>query len=87
MRATLGPRRAAREALPAQAAVLDERVRDAARADPARRRLTTAPGVGAIVAGTFRAAVDRPERFRSSRQIGPCFGLTPRRHRSGGTDR
>lgn len=85
--ATLEPLLAAREALQAQAAVLDKRVRDTARADPACRRLMTAPGVGAIVALTFRAAVDRPERFRSSRQIGPCFGLTPRRSPSGETDR
>src|SRR3954454_20725462 len=47
----------------------------------------TAPGVGAIVAMTFRAAVDQPDRFRSSKQIGACFGLTPRKYQSGETDR
>ena len=77
----------AREALQEQLAILDKRVRDAARADPICRRLMTAPGVGAVIAMTFRAAVDRPERFRSSRQIGPCFGLTPRRYQSGEMDR
>jgi transposase len=44
-------------------------------------------GSGAAVALTFRAAVDRPERFASSKAIGPCFGLTPRRYQSGETDR
>lgn len=83
----LEPLMTAREALREQLAGLDKRVRDAARADPVCRRLMTAPGVGAIVAMTFRAAVDRPERFRSSRQIGPCFGLTPRRYQSGEADR
>ncbi len=81
------PLLAAREALQAHLASLDKRVRDVVRADPIRRGLMTAPGVGAIVAMTFRAAVDQPERFRSSRQIGPCFGLTPRRYQSGETDR
>lgn len=45
------------------------------------------PGVGPIVALTFRAAVDQPDRFRSSKQIGACFGLTPRKYQSGETDR
>ena len=36
---------------------------------------------------TFRAAIDQPERFRSSKQIGACFGLTPRKYQSGETDR
>lgn len=81
------PLLAAREALQVQLTVLDKRTRDAARADPVCRRLMTVPGVGAIVAMTFRAAVDRPERFRSSRQVGACFGLTPRKYQSGETDR
>lgn len=81
------PLLAAREALRLHLATLDKQVRDATHADPVCRRLMTAPGVGAIVAMTFRAAVDQPERFRSSRQIGPCFGLTPRKYQSGETDR
>jgi transposase len=40
-----------------------------------------------LLAITFRAAADRPERFSSSTAIGPCFGLTPRRYQSGETDR
>lgn len=83
----LEPLLAAREALRVQMAHLDKRVRDAARIDPVCRRLMSAPGVGAVVAMTFRAAVDQPDRFRSSRQIGPCFGLTPRKYQSGETDR
>jgi transposase len=47
----------------------------------------TMPGVGVVVALTFRAAVDRPERFSSSKAMGPRFGLTPRRYQSGATDR
>lgn len=47
----------------------------------------TAPGVGAIVALTLRATVDDLVRFRSSKSIGACFGLTPRKYQSGEIDR
>lgn len=77
----------ARDALAAQFAKLDKRLRDRARKDRVSRRLMTVPGVGAIVAMTFRAAVDDPARFRSSKSVGACFGLTPRRYQSGETDR
>lgn len=78
---------AARAALHEQLAVLDKRLLTVAREDRVCRLLMTAPGVGAIVALTFRAAVDDPSRFRSSRSNGPCFGLTPKRYQSGETDR
>ena len=45
-----------------QLIILDKWVRDAARADRVCRRLMSAPGVGAIGAMTFRAAVDKPDR-------------------------
>jgi transposase len=83
----LEPLLVARRTLREQLIVLDKRVRDAAKADHVCRRLMSAPGVGAIVAMTFRAAVDQAARFRSSKQIGACFGLTPRKYQSGETDR
>ncbi|EJU10182.1 transposase IS116/IS110/IS902 family protein, partial [Sphingomonas sp. LH128] len=76
-----------RQVLRAQLAVLDGQVRDIVRTDAVCRRLMTAPGVGAIVALTYRAAVDNPARFRSSKSVGPCFGLTPRKYQSGEIDR
>ena len=87
LRQILEPLLVARAALREQLILLDKRVRDVAKTDRVCRRLMTAPGVGAIVAMTFRAAVDQPERFRSSRQVGACFGLTPRKYQSGETDR
>lgn len=81
------PLLAARRVLQEQLGLLDARVRETVRMDPVCRRLMTAPGVGPVVALTFRAAVDRPERFGSSRQVGAHFGLTPRRYQSGETDR
>jgi transposase len=45
------------------------------------------PGVGPIVALTYATGVDDPERFIHSRDIGPHFGLTPRKYASGEIDR
>jgi transposase len=56
------------------------------RQDPVCRRLMTAPGVGAVVALTYRATVDQPQRFVHSRAVGAHVGLTPRRHQSGEID-
>lgn len=81
--AILDPLLQARLALRAQVAVVDKRVRD----DVVCRRLMTTPGVGPIVSLTYRAAVDDPGRFRSSKVVGASFGLTPRRYQSGETDR
>lgn len=77
----------ARNAVRDQLLVLDYQVREAARTDPVCRRLMTVPGVGAVVALTFRATIDQPERFRSSKAVGACFGLTPRRYQSGAINR
>jgi transposase len=50
-------------------------------------RLMTIPGVGAVVAMTFRSAVDQPERFARSKAVGAHFGLTPKKYQSGEIDR
>jgi transposase len=65
---------------------LDRKLIDLAKTDPIVRMLMTAPGVGAIVALTFRTAVDDPARFRRARDVGPWLGLTPSRYQSGRTD-
>ena len=65
---------------------LDRRVRGLARTDARARLLMTAPGVGAIVALAYVAAIDDPARFRSSKMVGAHFGLTPKRYQSGETD-
>ena len=56
------------------------------RDDPVCRQLMSVPGVGAIVAITFKSGVDDPARFRRSRDVGPHFGLTPRKYQSGELD-
>ena len=54
--------------------------------DARARLLMSTPGVGAIVALTYVAAIDDPGRFRSSATSGAHFGLTPRKYQSGETD-
>jgi transposase len=63
---------------------LDKRARDLARDEATCRRLMTVPGVGVLSALTFMSAVDVPSRFRSSKRVGAHFGLTPKKHQSGG---
>ena len=58
-----------------------------ARCDTRARLSMTVPGVGPIVALTFAAAIDDPARFESSKDVGPHFGLTPKKYQSGETDR
>jgi transposase len=77
---------AARAVLARELRGLEKRVRETARRDPRTRLLMTTPGVGVIVALTFVAAIDDPGRFRSSKQVGAHFGLTPRKYQSGETD-
>ena len=44
------------------------------------------PAVGAIVALTYASAIDDPARFKSSKQVGAHFGMTPKKYQSGETD-
>jgi len=56
------------------------------REDVVCRRLTSVPGVGPLVALTFKTGVDDPMRIKKSKQAGALFGLTPRKYQSGETD-
>lgn len=67
-------------------ACLTKQVLDIVRTEKVCRRLMGVPGVGPITALTFRATIDRPDRFRRSRQVGAHLGLTPSRYQSGETD-
>jgi transposase len=57
------------------------------RDDDVCRRLMTVPGVGPVVALTYRATVDVPARFRKSKSVGAVFGLTCSKYQSGEIDR
>ena len=61
---------------------LTKRVLDIVKNADTRRQLMTTPGIGPITALTYRASIDRPERFERSRAHhqgagGADLGLTP----------
>jgi len=64
----------------------EKRVRMMAREHVKARLLMTTPAVGPIVALTYAGAIDDPARFKSSKQTGAHFGLTPKKYQSGQTD-
>jgi transposase len=76
-----------RRVLREQMGVLHRRVLTVVRDDEVCRRLMTVPGVGPVVALTYRATVDVPARFRKSKSVGAVFGLTCSRDQSGERDR
>jgi transposase len=75
-----------RRVLREQIAILHRRGVAVVRDDQVCRRLMTVPGVGPVVALTYRATVDGPARFRKSKSVGAVFGLTPARDQSGERD-
>ncbi len=83
----IGAMLAARMALWNEFTRLHREMLKIARADRVCRRLMSAPGVGALVALTYRSAVDDPSRFPKTGAIGAYFGLTPKKYQSGETDR
>jgi transposase len=76
-----------RRVLREQLAILHRRLLAIVRDDEVCRRLMTVPGVGSVVALTYRATVDVPARFRNSKAVGAVFGLTPSKYQSGEINR
>jgi transposase len=64
----------------------EKQVRLIARGDAKARLLMSTPAVGPIVALSYASAIDDPARFKSSKRLGPHFGLTPKKYQSGQTD-
>ena len=86
LEAAAGPILRARAALRRELAGLEKLVRKLAREDQVSRLLMTMPGIGPVVALTFKSAIDDPGRFRRSKDVGPWVGLTPGRNQSGERD-
>jgi len=76
-----------RRALREQLGILHGRLLAIVRDDEVCRRLMTIPGVGPVVALTYRATVDVPARFKNSKAVGAVFGLTPSKYQSGEINR
>src|SRR5260370_20421349 len=70
-----------------QLGILHRRLLAIVRDDDVCRRLMTIPGVGPVVALTYRATVDVPARFRNSKAVGAGFGLAPAQNHAGGDGR
>jgi transposase len=76
-----------RRVLREQIGILHRRLLVIVRDDDVCRRLMTVPGVGPVMALTYRATVDVPARFRNSKAVGAVFGLTPFKYQSGEVNR
>ena len=76
-----------RRVLREQIIILHHRLLAIVRDDEVCQRLMTIPGVGPVVALTYRATVDVPARFRKSKAVGAVFGLTCSKYQSGEIDR
>jgi transposase len=72
-----------RRQLVRQCAALEKLILNGVKQDQICRLFMTIPGVGPLTALAFKTFVDRPERFRKSRDVGPALGLTPRKYASG----
>jgi transposase len=57
---------------------LDRELRAQAATDPIVQRLLTVPGVGVVVALTFRTQLDTVDRFTHAGQVSALLGLVPR---------
>ena len=77
---------AVRAVLRKEFAAFERQARKMARSDARARLLMSTPAVGPIVSLTYASAIEDPGRFKSSKQVGAHFGLTPKKHQSGETD-
>ena len=78
LRATIAPLARTLTMLTAEIGTLDREVAQIAASDPVVARLQTVPGVGPVVAVTFRAFVDDVQRFPSAAHLSAAIGLVPR---------
>jgi transposase len=77
---------AVRAVLRKEFAAFEKQTRKLARTGAQARLLMSVPAVGPIVSLTYASAIDDPTRFKSSKQAGAHYGLTPKKYQSGETD-
>ena len=70
------------EVMNAQIAAANDELQRLAKGDPICQRLMTVPGVGAMTALRFVAAIDDPTRFAHAHSVSAYLGLTPGEHSS-----
>ncbi len=74
------------DALDLQIKISSKLLATSAAADPVVTRMMTVPGVGPIVALTYKSSIEDPARFARGEDAGAFAGLTPRRNQSGERD-
>lgn len=62
---------------------LEEELKEICKHDQEVQLLMTAPGVGMIVALTYKTDLGDPARFKKSDSVGAYYGMTPRQYSSG----
>lgn len=62
---------------------LNRKVEELASQDEDTKLLMTIPGVGPVVALSYKIEIDDPHRFRNSRSVGAYLGMTPKQYSSG----
>ena len=78
LRDTLAPLCRQIAALTTEIRTIDRRLQQQTATDAIITRLRSVPGIGLIVATTFRAFIDRHERFAHGDQVSAAIGLVPR---------
>jgi transposase len=76
--ATVAPLARTLATLRTEIRALDAHLEGLAATDPIVRRLQTVPGIGPVVAVTFRAFIDDVTRFPSAAHVSAALGLVPR---------
>jgi transposase len=85
--AAIAPLLEARDMMRKKKKEIDRELEKRARQDAVCKRLMTIPGVGPIISLAYKATIDDPARFKSSRAVPAHLGLTPRIYQSGEMDR
>jgi transposase len=75
------------EALEPQLAVVEQALGKLCSQEPVIAQLTTAPGVGALIAASFVSVIDDAKRFKNAHQVESYIGLVPSEHTTGGRRR
>jgi len=66
---------------------MEDSLKEIAKQDEEVQRLMTVPGVGMIVALSYKADIGDPNRFKKSESVGAYYGMAPRQYSSGDTVR
>ena len=73
------------EAMHEEIKKLEKALNQLCKQDEDVKRLMTVPGVGMVVAMTYKTDMGDPTRFEKSESVGAYYGMTPRQYSSGET--